>query len=163
MAGSALLEPVGENIWLAEGGIVSFYGAPYPTRSVIVRLPSGDLWIWSPIELTAELRQAVEGLGRPAHLVSPNKIHHLFLAEWKKAWPGAKLWGPASTVHPRAPQQEDFQHQQRSHPERTPTRQTPTRHDAESGAAAARNRPGANHHSSGTRPPGRSGAAERVQ
>ncbi|WP_375205737.1 DUF4336 domain-containing protein [Hyphococcus sp.] len=101
MAGSALLESVGENIWLAEGGIVSFYGAPYPTRSVIVRLPSGDLWIWSPIELTAELRQAVEALGPPAHLVSPNKIHHLFLAEWKAAYPGAKLWGPASTVKKR--------------------------------------------------------------
>lgn len=101
MAGSGLLEPVGDNIWLAEGGVVSFYGAPYPTRSVIVRLPSGALWVWSPVKLTAELRQAVEELGQPAHLVSPNKIHHLFLAEWKAAYPSAKLWGPASTVKKR--------------------------------------------------------------
>ncbi len=95
------LERVGENIWLAEGGIVSFYGIPYPTRSVIVCLPGGDLWVWSPIKLTPELRADVEALGRPAHLVSPNKIHHLFLSEWKAAYPEAKLWAPASTIKKR--------------------------------------------------------------
>ena len=93
-----LLEQIGENIWLAEGGIVNFYSCAYPTRSVIVRLPDGALWVWWPMELTKDLRAAVEALGRPAHLVSPNKIHHLFLGEWQKAFPEAKLWGPASTI-----------------------------------------------------------------
>jgi hypothetical protein len=36
-----------------------------------------------------------------AHLVSPNKLHHLYLAEWKSAYPEAKLWGPESTVRRR--------------------------------------------------------------
>ena len=26
------LEAIGEEIWLADGGIVDFYGFPYPTR-----------------------------------------------------------------------------------------------------------------------------------
>ncbi|PQA85490.1 DUF4336 domain-containing protein [Hyphococcus luteus] len=101
MTDSGPVERLSENIWLAEGGIVDFYGFPYPTRSVIVRLPGGALWIWSPIELTPDLREAVEALGAPAHLVSPNKIHHLFLGEWKDAYPQAKLWGPASTIKKR--------------------------------------------------------------
>ncbi len=32
------LEKLDESLWLADGETVSFYGFPYPTRSVIVRL-----------------------------------------------------------------------------------------------------------------------------
>jgi hypothetical protein len=48
-----MLERVHETLWVAEGKHVSFYGIPYPTRSVIVRLQNGDLWIWSPVKLIA--------------------------------------------------------------------------------------------------------------
>ena len=101
MTDADLIISVGEHLWLAEGGVVDFYGFPYPTRSAIARLPDDALWIWSPIKLTPDLRASVEALGRPAHLVSPNKIHHLFLGEWKEAFPAAKLWGPASTIKKR--------------------------------------------------------------
>jgi len=96
------MEPIADNIWLAEGPIVSFYGFPYPTRMVVVRLPDGTLWVWSPVALTPALREAVSALGTPAHLVSPNAIHHLFLSEWKDAWPDAKLWGPQTTIRKRS-------------------------------------------------------------
>ena len=96
------LEPVDEDIWIAEGPLVDFYGFPYPTRAVIVRLPDGTLWVWSPIELDAGLQQEVNALGSVAHLVSPNKIHHLYLSQWHAAYPEAKLWGPASTIAKRA-------------------------------------------------------------
>lgn len=95
-----LIEVAG-NIWIAEGGIVPFFGCAYPTRAVVVRLPSGGLWVWSPIQLTAELKQQIDALGTPAHLVSPNKIHHLFLKDWKDAWPEARLYGPQSTIEKR--------------------------------------------------------------
>lgn len=93
--------PVADNIWIFEGGIVPFFTCAYPTRCVVVRLPSGRLWIWSPIELTDELKVEIESIGKPEHLVSPNKIHHLFLQAWKEAWPDAKLWGPQSTIEKR--------------------------------------------------------------
>lgn len=35
------VQQVDTDIWLAEGETVDFYGFPYPTRSVIVRLPEG--------------------------------------------------------------------------------------------------------------------------
>jgi hypothetical protein len=34
--------------------------------------------------------------------VSPNKLHHLYLNEWKKAYPEAALWGPQSTIKKRS-------------------------------------------------------------
>ncbi len=96
-----MLEQVHDALWLAEGEIVSFFGFPYPTRSVIARLASGDLWVWSPVKLTADLRNEVDGLGSVRHLVSPNKLHHLYLQEWKAAYPEAQLWGPQTTIKKR--------------------------------------------------------------
>jgi hypothetical protein len=95
------LEPVHESLWLAEGELVSFYGFPYPTRSVVARLGSGELWVWSPVRLTERLRAAVDRLGPVRHLVSPNKLHHLYLQEWHTAYPQALLWGPATTLRKR--------------------------------------------------------------
>ncbi len=92
------LEKIDAALWLADGEIVSFYGFPYPTRSVIARLPDGDLWVWSPIKLKPELRTQLDRLGRVVHLVSPNKLHHLYLPNWKAVYPNAKLWGPYSTI-----------------------------------------------------------------
>ena len=92
------LEEIGESLWLAEGEIVSFHGFPFPTRCVVARLEDGGLWVWSPTKLTRALRDGVDRLGRVAHLVSPNKLHHLYLAAWKAAYPSARIWGPASTI-----------------------------------------------------------------
>ncbi|MGA0601402.1 DUF4336 domain-containing protein [Caulobacter sp. KR2-114] len=96
-----MLHQAHDALWVAEGEIVSFFGAAYPTRCAVVRLADGGLWIWSPVKLTAELRQAVDRLGPVRHLVSPNKLHHLYLAEWQTAFPEARLWGPRSTISKR--------------------------------------------------------------
>lgn len=93
-----MLEQVHESLWIAEGENVNFYGLAYPTRSVIARLTNGDLWVWSPVKLTADLHKEVDWLGPIRHLVSPNKLHHLYLQEWKTAYPEASLWGPQSTI-----------------------------------------------------------------
>ena len=86
------LQKIGEEIWIADGPTVSFYGFPYPTRMAVVRLGGGDLWVWSPVGLSDELAAEVEALGAVRHLVSPNKIHHLFLGEWAARWPEAEIY-----------------------------------------------------------------------
>ena len=58
------LQAIGNDIWLAEGEMVDFYGFPYPTRMVLVRLASGLLWIWSPIALSTNLRSEIDALGQ---------------------------------------------------------------------------------------------------
>jgi hypothetical protein len=96
-----MLERVDHALWIAEGETVNFYGFPYPTRSVIARLENGGLWIWSPVNLDDVLRAEIDRLGPVRHLVSPNKIHHLYLQDWKAAYPQAQLWGPQSTIKKR--------------------------------------------------------------
>jgi hypothetical protein len=90
----APLLPFAENIWLAEGSEVSVAGFRFPTRAAVIKLTDGTLFIWSPIHLSAELRDAIDALGIVRHIVAPNSLHHLFLPEWKQAYPGAVLYAP---------------------------------------------------------------------
>jgi hypothetical protein len=90
-----MLTEVDRDIWIADGPTVRFLGIyPYPTRMTMVRLSGGGLWVCSPIQLSDALSDEVKALGSVQHLVSPNMLHHLFLAEWVDAWPEARLWAP---------------------------------------------------------------------
>ncbi|WP_338132048.1 DUF4336 domain-containing protein [Bradyrhizobium elkanii] len=60
----------------------------------VVRLSDGGLFIWSPVRWTEELQAGVAALGQVRHIVAPNSLHHLFLAEWKQACPAAVLHAP---------------------------------------------------------------------
>ena len=86
-----LLRDFGPNLWVADGPTVSFYGFPYPTRMALIRLADGGLFVWSPSALTPELKREVDALGPVRHLVSPNRLHHLYLGEWKTAYPQSHL------------------------------------------------------------------------
>lgn len=95
------LHAIGEEIWIAEGPAVSFYGFPYPTRMAVIRLEDGALWLWSPIELDEDLVVELQKLGPVRHLVSPNKLHHLFLGKWSQRCPQARLYAPPGLVRKR--------------------------------------------------------------
>jgi hypothetical protein len=89
-----MLQAFAPSLYLAEGPEVAFLGFPYPTRMAVVRLSSGGVWVWSPIALTPALGQEIEAIGPVREIVSPNKIHHLFLQEWAEHWPQARLHAP---------------------------------------------------------------------
>jgi hypothetical protein len=89
-----MLQPFGENIWLADGPQTAVAGFAYPSRMAVIRLTGGGLFIWSPVALTAQLRAKADALGPVVSLVAPNSLHHLFLAEWQAAYPAAKAYAP---------------------------------------------------------------------
>jgi hypothetical protein len=89
-----MLQPFGEDIWLADGSTTAVAGFRYPTRMAVIRLSGGALFIWSPVALSDELRAAVDALGEVRYLIAPNSLHHLFLGEWRRAYPDARLYAP---------------------------------------------------------------------
>ena len=96
-----MLEEIGPSLYVADGPVVSFYGFPYPTRMAVVRLSDGSAWVWSPVALSDEFFNSVEAIGPVRHIVSPNKIHHLFLAEWGERWPEARVYAPPGLAQKR--------------------------------------------------------------
>jgi hypothetical protein len=84
---------VAQDLWIVDGPTVHWH-FPFPTRMTIIRLADHHLLIHSPIDLSAEVRHAVETIGTPRYLVSPNKLHHLFLSQWQETYNDARSFAP---------------------------------------------------------------------
>jgi hypothetical protein len=89
-----MLQQFGRELWIVDGPDVVIAGFHYPTRMAVIRLSDRSLFICSPIKLTNALRAAIDGLGQVQHIVAPNSLHHLSVPEWKRAYPGAKVYAP---------------------------------------------------------------------
>lgn len=87
-----MLEPFGDEIWIAVGADVTSAGFAYPTRMAVIRLEDGGLFAWSPVALTPDLRAAVDALGVVRFIVTPTAMHHLALPDWRVAYPHATVY-----------------------------------------------------------------------
>lgn len=86
------MRPFARDIWIEDGpAVVAIAGFHYPTRMAVIRLSGGALFIWSPTALTPALRREIAALGTVGHIVAPNAMHHVFLPEWRRAFPGAMV------------------------------------------------------------------------
>ncbi|MCC7266917.1 MAG: DUF4336 domain-containing protein [Caulobacteraceae bacterium] len=87
-----MLNQIGSKIWTISGGEAAVAGFRYPTQTIMIRLSDGSFVACSPVALPADLKAEIDTLGEVRHLVAPNALHHLFLAEWKAAYPQATLY-----------------------------------------------------------------------
>ncbi|OBR08827.1 hypothetical protein CH63R_07592 [Colletotrichum higginsianum IMI 349063] len=77
-------------------------------RGTLVRLSSGALAVFSPVALTDAVRAKIaEKGGDLAYIVAPDIEHHIFLSEYKAAFPAARLIGPDGLPQKRAKQTGD--------------------------------------------------------
>jgi hypothetical protein len=83
-----MLESVAPALWTAAQPL-RFAGVETGTRMTVARLADGGLFVHSPIRLSAETRAAVAALGPVKALVAPSRFHHLYVAEWMRAYPDA--------------------------------------------------------------------------
>ncbi|WP_339947682.1 DUF4336 domain-containing protein [uncultured Albimonas sp.] len=87
-----MLTPFGTDLWLAEGPVVEgMAGFRFPTRMALMRLGEGGLAVWSPVAPTEALLAQAEALGPVRWLIAPNDLHHLFLGNWARAFPRARV------------------------------------------------------------------------
>ena len=87
------LHNLADGIWALDGDPISFLTFPYEIRSTIIDLGEGELLIHSPVQIAAaSLLKTLPG--HVKYIVSPNKLHDLFLDDWQKAIPDAKLYAP---------------------------------------------------------------------
>lgn len=87
--GSSRSRPLAADLWCFDG-TVRMPGGALPTRMTVARLPSGSLWLHSPIGLDDALTKEVDSLGAVGHIVAPNCYHHLFYGAWRARYPAAK-------------------------------------------------------------------------
>ncbi|KAL7933146.1 hypothetical protein V8C35DRAFT_305055 [Trichoderma chlorosporum] len=77
-------------------------------RGTLVRLTSGALAVFSPVALTEATKTTVaERGGRLGYIVALDYEHHIFISEWAKQYPDAKIIGPEGLPEKRAKQTQD--------------------------------------------------------
>ncbi|MBL4685546.1 MAG: DUF4336 domain-containing protein [Nannocystaceae bacterium] len=80
-----------DGLW-SESVPLSFLGLHVGTRMTVVRLPSGALWVHSPVPLTPELHDELRQLGPVAHVVAPNLYHHMSAGPTAEAFADCRLY-----------------------------------------------------------------------
>jgi hypothetical protein len=82
---------IAEDVWVVHRPLRFLGMFPIGTRMTVVRLSGGELWLCSPIEIDDELAASLDALGPVAHLVGPNRFHHLYLGAARERYSAAEL------------------------------------------------------------------------
>ena len=85
-----MLQKIGEELWVADHDF-KMMGIALGTRTTVIRLGDGGLFLHAPGPLSPELIEAINALGPVRCLVAPNDFHHLFVQENRLAWPNASV------------------------------------------------------------------------
>jgi len=95
-----MLTAFAEGVW-HDTVPVRIVGMRLTASMTVLALGDGGLLVHSPLPLTPERRAAVEARGRVTHLYAPNTFHHLWLGEWSRAFPAARVHAPAALAEKR--------------------------------------------------------------
>jgi hypothetical protein len=82
------------DLWVVDHPSFRVGGLALGTRTTLVRLQDGGLWLHSPGPLDDEVRDEIGALARVASIVVPSLLHHGFLAENVEAFPEARIFVP---------------------------------------------------------------------
>ncbi len=96
MPGSGVFEVVVPDcIWVTERP-VWFGGVRLRSKTTVVRLAGGALWVHSPCPPTDGVCAALDALGEVRWIVVPNRFHHLQTPATAARYPRARVVGPKS-------------------------------------------------------------------
>ncbi|KAK7059672.1 hypothetical protein R3P38DRAFT_2837172 [Favolaschia claudopus] len=73
------------------------YIFPFGGRSTAIRTSTG-VWVLASTPLTHDTKAAIDKLGPVKWIVGADAVHHLFLAQYKEAYPDAKVIGVQALV-----------------------------------------------------------------
>lgn len=100
MPAAAIFEAVvPDAIWTSERPIW-FGGVRIRSRTTVVRLAGGALWVHSPTTPSDDVCAALDRLGEVRWIVVPNRFHHLQAPATAARYPHAQVVGPKTVRNP---------------------------------------------------------------
>lgn len=86
----ALLEKITDDLWV-HATPHRFMGLSLGARMTVLRLPDGTLALFSPTAIDDALAAEIAALGEVAHVIAPNRYHHVYAGPAQARYPKAKL------------------------------------------------------------------------
>ncbi|KAJ7089296.1 hypothetical protein B0H15DRAFT_282010 [Mycena belliarum] len=93
-----VIREVVKNVWTFSRPFPLFGWIHVGGRSTAIKLASGGVWVLASTPLSAETKAKLDELGPVEYIVAANAVHNMFLGEFKRAYPDAKLIAPSGAV-----------------------------------------------------------------
>ncbi|KAF7291856.1 hypothetical protein MIND_01210800 [Mycena indigotica] len=98
MENCTVLREITQSIWTFSRPFSRFGILPIGGRSTAIKLRNGGVWVLASTTLDADTKAKIDELGPVQYIVGADAVHHLFLGEFKRAYPSAKLIAPAAVL-----------------------------------------------------------------
>ncbi|KAF8632901.1 hypothetical protein AX17_004747 [Amanita inopinata Kibby_2008] len=93
-----VIREVVKDVWTFSRPFARFGWFPIGGRSTAIRMKDGGVWVLASTPLNGETRTKLDQVGPVRYIVGADAVHFLFLSEYKKAYPDAKLIAPQAVV-----------------------------------------------------------------
>ncbi|KAI6094180.1 hypothetical protein EDD16DRAFT_1699118 [Pisolithus croceorrhizus] len=93
-----VIREVTKGVWTFSRPFARYGVLPMGGRSTAIKLSDGGVWVLASTPLTEETKRKIDELGQVKYIINADAVHHLFLGEFRRAYPDAKLIGVADTL-----------------------------------------------------------------
>ncbi|KAG2111792.1 hypothetical protein BD769DRAFT_1580765 [Suillus cothurnatus] len=93
-----VIREVTKDVWIFSRPFARLGIFPMGGRSTAIKLRDGGVWVLASTPLTQETRNKIDELGEVKYIIGADAVHHLFLGEFKRAYPNAKLIGVEGAI-----------------------------------------------------------------
>jgi len=93
MASTVVIREVAPGVCTFSKPFARFGLLPVGGRSTAIKLQNGGVWVLASTPLTDETKAKLAEMGEVKYIVGPDAVHWLYLEEFKKSYPSAKLIG----------------------------------------------------------------------
>jgi len=93
-----VIREVTRNVWTFSRPFARFGVVPFGGRSTAIRMKDGGVWVLASTPLDEETKSTLDKIGPVRFIIGADAVHHLFLGQYKKAYPSAKVIGPEAAL-----------------------------------------------------------------
>ncbi|KAF8067725.1 hypothetical protein FPV67DRAFT_1625895 [Lyophyllum atratum] len=94
-----VIREVASGVWTFSGPFARFGLIPMGGRSTAIKLRNGGgVWLLASTPLEPETKAKLDELGAVKYIVGADAVHHLYLGDYKRAYPDAKLIAPKEAI-----------------------------------------------------------------
>ncbi|KAJ6572026.1 hypothetical protein B0H19DRAFT_1132239 [Mycena capillaripes] len=93
-----VIREVAKSVWIFSRPFALFGWIHVGGRSTAIKLSNGGVWVIASTPLSPETKAKLDELGPVQYIIGVNSVHNLYLGEFKKAYPDAKLIAPAAAL-----------------------------------------------------------------
>ncbi|KDQ60122.1 hypothetical protein JAAARDRAFT_32495 [Jaapia argillacea MUCL 33604] len=88
---TTVIREVAKDVWIFSCPFARFGVIPFGGRSTAIKLSNGDVWLLASTPADTQTKEKLNELGPVKYIVGADAVHHLYLGDYKKAYPEAKL------------------------------------------------------------------------